>query len=299
VQPAPHARLASSGVLPRDRLLVLFGIATITLLSWIYLVNMAGMMTMAAADKVMHAAMGMPEMAEWGWTEFIMLFVMWAVMMAGMMLPSATPVMLLVIGTYRRRGESARWLTVIFAAGYVAAWTAFSGASALTQWWLHRTARLSPDMVTNSALMGASLMLVAGLYQWLPLKRTCLTHCQSPFAFLAKHWREGGAGAFLMGMRHGSYCVGCCWALMTLLFAAGVMNLLWVAAIAGFVLVEKLIPGPLLGRTAGLILVGWGRLDACARTLRGRLGATVAGVAEVGSEQTGRGRYMSLVQPQP
>ena len=238
---------------------MLFGIAALTLLSWGYLVSMAGVMDAAAAENTMHAAMGMPEMAAWGTAEFVMLFLMWAVMMVAMMLPSAAPMILLVIGTYRRRGARSRVLTVAFGSGYLLAWTAFSAAAALMQLMLHRAAVLSADMATDSAIIGGAILLLAGIYQWLPLKTACLTHCRSPLAFLARHWREGAAGALGMGLRHGLYCVGCCWALMLLLFAAGVMNLLWVAAIAVFVLVEKLAPrGPLVARVAGMALITWG-----------------------------------------
>lgn len=243
----------------QDRAFVVFGIVAITLLSWAYLVRMAGMMNAAAADKAMHAAMGMPEMAAWGTAEFLMLFLMWAVMMVAMMLPSAAPMILLVAGTYRRRGNRSRTLTVAFGSGYLIAWTAFSGAAALAQLMLHRAALLSANMATKSAIIGGGILLLAGIYQWLPLKTACLTHCRSPLAFLASHWREGQAGALAMGLRHGLYCVGCCWALMLLLFAAGVMNLLWVAAIAMFVLVEKLAPqGHVVSRVAGVTLIAWG-----------------------------------------
>jgi predicted metal-binding membrane protein len=114
-------------------------------------------------------------------------------------------------------------------------------------------------MAAQSAALAGGIFLLAGLYQWTPLKNACLSHCQSPLAFLTKEWREGAWGAFVMGLRHGLFCVGCCWALMALLFAAGVMNLLWVAAIAIFVLAEKLLPrGLLLGRASGALLVAWG-----------------------------------------
>jgi predicted metal-binding membrane protein len=241
----------------QDRVLVLFGIVAITLLSWVYLVRMGATMNAAATDKAMHAAMGMPEMAAWGPAEFVMLFLMWAVMMVAMMLPSAAPMILLVAGAYRRRGDRSRALTVAFGAGYLVAWTAFSVAAALTQLVLHRAALLSDNMAINSAILGGVILLLAGIYQWLPLKTACLTHCRSPLAFLAGHWREGTSGALAMGLRHGLYCVGCCWALMLLLFAAGVMNLLWVAAIAIFVLVEKLV-GPAVSRVAGIVLTAWG-----------------------------------------
>lgn len=246
-------------VVRQDRLIVLSGLTVITLLSWIYLVRMAGSMNAAAADAAMHAAMGMPEMSEWGMAELVMLFLMWTVMMVAMMLPSAGPVILLVVGTYRRRGGNARALSVAFASGYLTVWTAFSVIAAVIQLFLHRVAVLSPAMAARSAVAGGAILVVAGAYQWLPLKNTCLIHCRSPLAFIATEWREGARGAFTMGVRHGLYCVGCCWALMLLLFAAGIMNLIWVAAIALFVLLEKIAPrGVLLGRAAGALLIVWG-----------------------------------------
>ncbi|MSO63395.1 MAG: DUF2182 domain-containing protein [Acidobacteria bacterium] len=248
-----------SAVIRQDRALVGFGLAAVTLISWWHLVRMAAAMNAAAADKALHAAMGMPEMAAWGGAEFVTLFVMWAVMMIAMMLPSAAPIILLVVGVYRRRGVRAPVLTTAFGAGYVLAWTTFSGVAAFTQLGLHRAAVLSLDMSTHSAILSGAMLICAGVYQWLPIKGACLTHCRSPLAFLAQEWREGVGGALAMGLRHGLYCVGCCWALMTLLFAAGVMNLFWVGVIAAFVLVEKLAPqGARLGRVAGMLLVAWG-----------------------------------------
>jgi predicted metal-binding membrane protein len=189
-----------------------------------------------------------------------MLFLMWAVMMAAMMLPSAAPVILIVVGTYRRRGgRSAALHTGLFAGGYLLAWTAFSAAAAFAQLELHRAAVLSTNMASQSAIVGGAILVVVGIYQWLPLKAACLAHCRSPITFLTQSWREGLSGAVAMGVRHGLYCVGCCWALMASLFAAGVMNLLWVGAIAVFVLAEKIAPRPLhLDRAAGVVLVAWG-----------------------------------------
>jgi predicted metal-binding membrane protein len=243
----------------RDRVVVALGLAAVTLLAWVYLVRMAALMNAAVSDKAMHAAMGMPEMAAWGTAEFVMLFLMWAVMMVAMMLPSAAPLILLVVRTYRRRGARARVLTFAFAAGYLIAWTVFSTAAAGMQLLLHRSALLSMDMASTSAIVGGAILLVAGAYQWLPLKAACLTHCRSPLDFLMREWREGAAGALVMGLRHGLYCVGCCWALMLLLFVGGVMNLFVIAAITALVLVEKLAPaGARVARVGGISLIGMG-----------------------------------------
>lgn len=242
-----------------DRALALMAIIAIAALSWTYLVRMAAMMNAAAGERAMHAAMGMPEMAAWGPAELLMLFLMWAVMMTAMMLPSAAPLVLLVIGTYRRRGQSARLLTLAFGSGYLIAWTAFSAAAALLQFALHRAALLSPSMAATSALAGGAIFVAAGIYQWLPVKAACLMHCRSPLAFLGSHWRQGASGALAMGLHHGLFCIGCCWTLMLLLFAAGVMNLFWVGVIAAFVLVEKIARGGArIGRIAGVLLAAWG-----------------------------------------
>ena len=244
----------------RDQLATVLGLAAMTALAWTYLAREAASMQSMAMDARMHAAMGMADMRGWGFADGFALFVMWAVMMAGMMLPSAAPVILLILSVYRRRGDqSARVSAVAFIGGYLLVWTIFSAVAAAAQTGLHRAAFLTPEMASGSAVLGGAILLIAGLYQWLPIKSTCLTHCHSPLGFITQHWREGATSGFMMGARHGTYCVGCCWALMALLFVVGVMNLMWVAAIATFVLVEKLtLQVPHLGRVAGILLILWG-----------------------------------------
>lgn len=253
--PSPLERLVR-----RDRLAAVLGLAAMTALAWTYLVTEAASMQSMAMDARMHAAMGMADMRAWGVADGLALFVMWAVMMAGMMLPSAAPVVLLILAVYRRRGDQhARASSGAFIGGYLLVWTMFSAAAASTQTGLHRAAFLTPDMASGSAVLGGAILLMAGVYQWLPIKNTCLTHCQSPLGFITQHWRDGATGGFIMGVRHGAFCVGCCWALMALLFVVGVMNLTWVATMAAFVLVEKLTPKvPHLGRAAGILLIIWG-----------------------------------------
>jgi predicted metal-binding membrane protein len=186
---------------------------------------------------------------------------MWIVMMVAMMIPSVSPVILLFAGVSRRRrmqGVPAAPVAV-FTLGYLLAWTGYAIVAALTQSALHSAALLSPSMSSASPRLGGAILILAGVYQWLPLKGACLAHCRSPLGFFSTEWREGMSGALRMGFRHGSYCVGCCGALMALLFVAGVMNLVWVAAIAGFVLAEKVVPhGRLLGRIIGAALAGFG-----------------------------------------
>ena len=259
----PHAGETPSALerlLRRDRLAVGFGLAAIAVIAWIFLFRMSADMRSREAEAQMHAAMGMAGMHTWGSDSWLTLFSMWAVMMVGMMLPSAAPVVLLVLAVYRRRSDRrARISAFAFLAGYALLWTAFSAVAAAAQVGLHQAALLSPDMTSRSATLGGAILLIAGIYQWLPIKTACLSHCQSPLGFLSSHWREGAVGALRMGARHGAFCVGCCWALMTLLFVVGVMNLLWVAALMAFVLLEKLTRhGQLFARATGVLLVAWG-----------------------------------------
>jgi len=251
----------------RDRLVVGAGLVILTVVSWIYLAGMAGGLRSAAAQSEMHRAMGMPEMGAWGLRQLVALCVMWSVMMVGMMVPSASPMMLLVLGVYRQRGgDEARTAAIAFIIGYLLAWTGFSLIAAVTQFALHESALMSGEMAMRSALVAGPILLAAGIYQLLPIKGACLSHCRLPLATLAQEWREGPKGALVMGVRHGLFCVGCCWALMALLLVVGVMNLLWVAIIAGFVLIEKLAPkGPLFGRVAGVLLIAWGCFVLIAR----------------------------------
>ena len=244
----------------RDRLITTLALAILTLFAWVYLGRMAVAMRAAATEADMHAAMGMTGTDAWGPGDVVALFVMWVVMMTGMMLPSAAPMILLVAGTHRRQGGPRTQLrTAAFATGYLVAWTEFSLAAALVQAALHAGALMSTNMATQSSRLSGAIFLAAGAYQWLPFKHSCLTHCRSPLHFLSENWREGVSGAFTLGLQHGLYCIGCCWVLMALLFAAGVMNLAWVAAIGALVLVEKLLKyGPLVGRLAGVLLVVWG-----------------------------------------
>jgi predicted metal-binding membrane protein len=242
-----------------DRWTTLGALLVVAALAWIYLVRLAAGMT-APAMAAMPGMAAMPDTRVWGAADVLGLFVMWTVMMAGMMLPSATPLVLLVVNTYRRRGGPlVRTLTAAFTAGYLLAWTAFSGVATALQVLLHRAALLTPMMASRSAWLGGGILVAAGIYQWLSLKDACLAHCRSPLHFLSHEWREGVSGALVMGLRHGWFCVGCCWALMALLFAVGAMNLVWVAAIGVFVLLEKVTRAArLVSRVAGIALIVWG-----------------------------------------
>ena len=253
-------REVAENVLRRDRIVVLSGLALITALSWAYVSSLAPD-TQNVGMGGMGAQMTMPRMQAWGVADFGLTFGMWAVMMVAMMTPSAAPMVLMFAGINRgRREQQASYVpTGVFLAGYLVIWAAFAVLATATQWGLHDASLLSPMMAITSPVVGGVLLVAAGVYQWTPLKHACLSKCRSPLGFVLNEWREGRRGAFLMGLKHGGYCTGCCWSLMALLFVAGVMNLLWVAVIAGFVLLEKLSPGgDRLGRAAGVALVVWG-----------------------------------------
>ena len=183
------------------------------------------------------------------------LVIMWWVMMAAMMLPSATPAILLY-GKVRemRSGDSSIAESWVFTLGYLALWLLFSVAAAGAQWVL-----AGRSIAIESRWASATVLLAAGIYQLSPLKGACVRQCRSPAQFISRHWRSGWQGAVRLGVMHGAYCVGCCWMLMALLFVGGVMNLLWIAALTIIVAVEKLAPrGPVFGRVAGLATIAWG-----------------------------------------
>ena len=227
------------------RLRLIATLAVVTLASWAWIVVMAldmyGPMTGASAWMMT---------PHWDGPHLLLLWAMWAVMMTAMMLPSAAPMILLA-------GDATRGLV----AGYLAVWTLFSlGATAL-QWVLGQLLIINPMMEASSRNIAAAFLVLAGIYQWTPLKQACLTTCQSPMTFITSRWRSGPWGAFRMGLEHGAYCVGCCWALMLLLFAGGVMNLWVIAALTVFVGFEKLLPiGRMGARVSGALLIvtaGW------------------------------------------
>jgi len=252
----------------RGRILIPACIALLTGLSWAYLIYLDGRMTSAMEHDSMMAAMGMTMNMPWTAADVFVTFAMWVVMMAGMMAPSAAPVLLLFAEVQARRsepGESAA--TMMFGLGYLAVWSGFSAAAALAQWALHQAAMLSPAMAASSSRLSGAILITAGAYQLTPWKSECLTHCRSPLAFLMTCWRDGKLGALQMGLRHGAYCLGCCWALMCVLFVVGVMNLVWVAALTGFVLLEKIGPqGAMIARIAGAALIVLG-IVAIGRTI--------------------------------
>lgn len=239
-------------LLERDRLIVLGGVVGLAGLAWLDLWRRAAGIDMDAA---------MPRQMPWGAADLGAAALMWSVMMVAMMLPSAAPVLLLFSSVQRKRREQgqAATSTSLFTAGYLVIWVAWSGLAAALQGTLQWLFLLSPQLETTSWVLGAGVLLLAGGYQLTPLKNACLVQCQSPLGFFLTRWREGRWGALGMGLRHGAYCLGCCWALMGLLFVGGVMNLLWVAALAGFILFEKAVArGAWFSRVAGLALAAWG-----------------------------------------
>lgn len=257
-------------VLRRDGLIIVTSIAALTVLAWAYILRLAAGMTMGGMDMMGYRMISngfemamAPAQQAWTAGDFVLMFVMWAVMMIGMMVPSAAPMILIYARTGRMAAASAKPFAATgwFASGYLAVWSGFALVATTAQWALERLALLSPEMASTNNVLGGVILVVAGLYQWLPLKQACLSQCQSPLLFIQRFggFRRGAAGAFGMGATHGVYCLGCCWALMALLFVGGVMNILWIAALAVFALAEKLMPaGHLLSRVAGIGLLAAG-----------------------------------------
>lgn len=238
-----------------DRSVILLALLALTMLSWLWLIVLGRGMSETASMP----GMAMP--SPWSAARFGLTFAMWWVMMIGMMLPGAAP-MILTFATVNRnkRASGQDFVPVsVFTLGYLLVWGLFSASATVAQWALDQLAMLSASLGMISPKVGGALLIAAGIYQFTPLKQACLRHCRSPFAFVLNRWHDGRTGALRMGMEHGTFCLGCCWVLMALLFVVGVMNLLLVAAIAAFVLVEKLLPGGVwIGRLGGgtMIVVG-------------------------------------------
>lgn len=280
-------------VVKRDRVIVLTGLLLVIALAWMYILTGAGMgMTalkmssgtfpwQSSSEMVMpshqsrpeampgqdggammrQAHMAMMQPAVWTPGYAVVMLVMWWVMMMAMMLPSASPMILIVARVNRtQKAQGGPFVpTGSFAAGYLVAWGVLSLLAIGCQWGLERTGLLSGMLGSTSALFGGLVLIVAGIYQCTPLKHACLRHCRNPFQFVTHHWRTGTLGALRMGMDHGAFCVGCCWFLMALLFVGGIMNLYWIIGLALFVLLEKTIPGGhWFGSATGVGLMLWG-----------------------------------------
>jgi predicted metal-binding membrane protein len=246
-----------SALLRHDRTVVLAGLVAVIVLSWVWLLTGAGLkmdqMDMGGGQIMLMAP-------PWTVQYAAMIFLMWIIMMAAMMLPSAAPAILLVIAlTKQRGGPHAKRASGEFAFGYVAVWGAFSLIATGLQWALDRAGLLSETMASGSVVLAALLLFAAGVYQLTPWKQACLRHCRSPLEFLTRYWRQDPLGPMRAGAWHGAFCLGCCWMLMGLLFVGGLMNLLWIAGLALLVLIEKLFPlGPRVSQLTGVGLIGWG-----------------------------------------
>jgi predicted metal-binding membrane protein len=263
------ADAAIEAVLRRDRVIVAAALVMLTALAWAYVWWLGTDMEIGGMDmsgfRMIPAGMGlmMPTSAPWTATEFAFVFAMWAVMMIGMMTPSATPMILIYARVGRQAARQGKPLaaSAYFAAGYLLTWTGFAVAATSAQWALERAALLTPMMAAASDMFSGAVLIAAGVYQWTPLKDACLRQCQSPLLFIQRHggFRSDLLGTLALGARHGAYCIGCCWVLMALLFVGGVMNVLWIAAIAILVLAEKVIPaGRVISRIAGVGLFAGG-----------------------------------------
>ena len=254
-------------ILKKDRALVLAGVVAVAILAWAYLFYLAWDMRQDMSQGMGAGSMSggmnqaLTQVRAWTGVDFLLMFLMWVVMMTAMMVPTAAPMILTFATINRKRLEQQQPYvpTVVFLLGYLVVWSAFAAVATAAQWGLNTAALLSPMMASSSPYLGGGLLLAAGIFQWSPIKYACLSHCRTPLGFIMTEWREGTKGALTMGLRHGAFCLGCCWVLMALLFVLGVMNLLWIAALAGFVLIEKIAPaGHWVGRMSGVALLLWG-----------------------------------------
>jgi predicted metal-binding membrane protein len=265
VYPAPtHA-----AVLRRDRVVIVLAVALLTALAWGYLFWLSADMDMGGIDmtglRMIPSGMGlmMPTDMPWRAMEFAFVFAMWTVMMVGMMTPSAAPMFLMYARVGRQTEARDRPLsaTVWFAAGYFLVWVAFALSATLVQWVLERSALLDFTMASTDNVLGGFVFVAAGLYQWTRLNDLCLAQCQKPFEFVIRHggYRSDAPGCVMLGLRHGAYCVGCCWVLIALLLVGGIMNVLWILLLALLAFLERVTSmGRLIARFAGIVLIAGG-----------------------------------------
>lgn len=260
--------LTLESVVKRDRLFVVSAIVVAVVAAWIYLIALLNRTSDMASMSGM--AMAVTELKPWTPLDFVLMFVMWVVMMVGMMVPSATPAILEFAALNRQKAEHGEPFvpTAVFVAGYITVWVGFSVVATLAQWGLRSLALLSPQMVITSPLLGGLLLIATGIYQWSPVHHNILQRCRNPLPIFLKRWNEQTA-AFVVGLENGGNCLGCCWVMMSLLFVGGVMNLLWVAALTIFILLEKVLPyGELCARwsavplaLAGVFVIFHGRVS--------------------------------------
>ena len=241
----------------KDRITTYTGMVLVSLLSWWYLVS-----SWREMHSGSHMDMWMPPVGgggEWGAGDFAMLFLMWSVMMLAMMLPVAFPLATVHASFCKKQKNVTAGLSNALLLGYVLVWILFGAAAMLVQWLFHANGILKPMMGPPVFLVSGLILVVAGVYQWTPMKEACLERCRSPVGFLIQHWHNSIPGTLLMGIRYGLFCVGCCWALMLLMLGLGVMNVLWMVAITLFMLLEKITPQDGVVRiVAGLFFNAWG-----------------------------------------
>ena len=262
---------AYSGALSgRDRFIIILLLLLVCTSAWLFMAHQAMVMDEMEAAMWRDMNMSMNGMEpSWDATDAALVFVMWAVMMAAMMLPGLIPMVTAVAAINRRRRErgAPHVPALIFLSGYLVAWAGFSVLATALQWLLQTRGLLTTMMQSTSYFWSAALFLAAGLYQFSPLKERCLAYCRSVDGFILSEWRDGPLGSAIMGLRHGLFCMGCCAALMVLLFAVAVMDLRWVAALAVLVTAEKLLPGAqfwrraigiaLIAASVGFAVAGW------------------------------------------
>jgi predicted metal-binding membrane protein len=245
-------------ILKKDRAILAGCLIGISVISWLYIIYLYKQMYPMNMKAFLFA---MPMTAAWSLTDFLLLFLMWFVMMVAMMTASVAPLILIfaMVNRQKQQQQNPYVPAGYLFAGYYFTWGVFSLLATLLQWALQQFNWLNPDMIITHKILGAVILIAAGIFQFTSLKQRCLAHCQTPVDFIHKKWKAGKSGAFKMGMENGIYCLGCCWILMVVLFVAGVMNLLWIALIAIFVLLEKLVPqNKWISFIAGAGLIGYG-----------------------------------------
>ena len=268
----------------KDRMTVYVGVLIILIVSWGYILGMGWHMGTLPFVENSNMAMDMnqsmsmgdkktsildtilmwmpPSQGEWMLKDFFLLFIMWSVMMIAMMTPSILPMVMLFTVLNSKKNNQSSASSLILLAGYLVSWVLFSLVITFPQYAMHKSGLLNPMMEPTHAYLGSAILILAGIYQFTPFKDACLSVCQSPLSFLMNNWKDGNFGAFLIGYKHGFYCIGCCWFLMMTLFALGVMNILWVVVLTLFVMLEKLsYRFPLIFRySTGAIFIAWGTM---------------------------------------
>ena len=261
--------VSSSGNRNKDKIAIVVTLVTLVCVSWIYLVYVSNGISDMEMSSSMKNNMGMGAMKPgvpmpWGVGDWISMLIMWSVMMIGMMIPSASPMIILFARLKTQKSAQVKSYipTLVFVSGYVVIWSGFSILATIANYILHSNAMMSGMMgETTSSIVGGVLLVAAGIFQFTPIKKACLNKCRTPMGFLMTNWKDGNSGALRMGLEHGTYCLGCCWLLMALLFVLGVMNLVWIAALALFVLIEKMAPNAQwIGWISGVALIIWGGL---------------------------------------